>query len=291
MAITLNVIGAGRAGRTLARVLAAGGAVVIGDVFDEQRSVAAAAVEFIGGGRAAPALPAMQAAGAWMLTTTDANIVPAGKALAASGLLAAGDVVFHCSGATPSQALKDVMPATVAVASVHPLRSFADPATAAATFAGAYCAAEGDEAALARLTAAFESAGARVARIDARFKTVYHAASVIVCNYLAALMEAGLQSYIKAGLDRAAATRMMEPLVRETLDNIFKLGTADALTGPIARGDSAIVKRQIEALEQWNPAIAGVYRTLGSIAVELARGKTDSAALDDIARSLREPQR
>lgn len=290
MAITLNVIGAGRAGRTLARVLAAGGGCVIGDVYDEQHTVAKSAVEFIGGGRAVDCLTRMHAARAWMLTTTDAQIVTAGRELAASSLLADGDVVLHCSGATPSRALKEVMPGNVSVASIHPLRSFADPAAAAATFSGAYCAAEGDEAALAVLVPAFESAGAHVSRIDPHFKTIYHAASVIVCNYLAALMEAGLQSYVKAGLGREEATRMMEPLVRETLDNVFRLGTKDALTGPIARGDGFVVERQVEALEHWNPAIADVYRKLGLIAIELAQGKANPAALADIARSLRGPQ-
>jgi predicted short-subunit dehydrogenase-like oxidoreductase (DUF2520 family) len=227
----------------------------------------------------------MNKADVWMLTPPDDQIVACGRALAASGVLRESDVVFHCSGATPSSELKAAI-ATGAVASVHPLRSFADPAVAARTFKGTYCAAEGDAAALAVLTPAFEGAGAHVSRIDPAFKTIYHAASVIVCNYLAALMEAGLRSYAKAGLERDEALRMMEPLVRETLDNVFRIGTVDALTGPIARGDHAIVERQVAALGAWDANVAYVYRDLGRIALELAQaqGKADPAALAKIAR-------
>jgi len=184
--------------------------------------------------------------------------------------------------------LKAVIPAG-AVASVHPLRTFADPVVAARRFKGTYCAAEGDAAALAVLTPAFEAAGAHVSRIDPAFKTIYHAASVIVCNYLAALMEAGLRSYAKAGLERNEALRMMEPLVRETLDNVFRIGTVDALTGPIARGDHAVVERQVAALTAWDGNVADLYRELGRIALELAhaQGRADAGALAEIARVLK----
>jgi predicted short-subunit dehydrogenase-like oxidoreductase (DUF2520 family) len=288
MAITLNIIGGGRAGRTLARVFALSGAFAIGDVLDQTKALGANAVAFVGSGRAVGALAEMRGADAWMLTPPDDQIVACGKALAASRLLNAGNVVFHCSGASPSRDLAAVMPSNVPVASVHPLKSFADPALAAQTFRGTYCAAEGATAALAVLKPAFEAAGARVSEIDPAFKTIYHAASVIVCNYLAALMEVGLRSYEKSGLERGEALRMMEPLVRETVDNVFRLGTVEALTGPIARGDHAIVERQATALAAWNGNVADVYRDLGRIAVELAQaqGNADAAALAAIARTL-----
>jgi predicted short-subunit dehydrogenase-like oxidoreductase (DUF2520 family) len=285
---TLNVIGGGRAGRTLARVLSLQGAFAIGDVFDRSPDAGAAAVVFIGGGRAVAKMADMRAADVWMITPPDDQIVACGKALAASGLLKPDNVVFHCSGALPSRDLAAAMGDGTLVASVHPLKSFADPALASKTFDGTYCAAEGDAAALAVLKPAFESSGARVSEIDPQFKTVYHAASVIVCNYLASLMEVGLRSYEKSGFRRDDALNMMEPLVRETLDNVFRLGTVQALTGPIARGDHAVVARQVRALAAWDPRVAEIYKELGAVAVELSRaqGGADGAALDAIERML-----
>ena len=39
-----------------------------------------------------------------------------------------------------------------------------------------------------------------------------------------ALVETGLRCYEKAGLPRATALAMIEPMVRETVQNIFELG-------------------------------------------------------------------
>jgi predicted short-subunit dehydrogenase-like oxidoreductase (DUF2520 family) len=196
-------------------------------------------------------------------------------------VLRPGDVVFQCSGSLPSSELKAVAPQDVYVGSVHPLKSFAETAEAVRTFAGTPCAAEGDRAALQVLVPAFERIGGRVSEIDPRFKTIYHAASVIVCNYLAALLETGLRCYEKAALDRATAMRMMEPIVRETLENVLKLGTARALTGPIVRGDVTVVANHLRALDAWEPRVGAIYRELGAIALDLARerGEADTDAL------------
>ena len=284
----LNIIGCGRVGRTLAWLWGQSGAFEIGDVIDNTLAKSQAAVAFLGSGRAAGAIAQMRSADVWMLTPPDDQIVACCAALAVSGRLAAGNVVFHCSGALPSRDLAPAVGCGAAVASVHPLKSFADPAAAVLTFSGTDCAAEGDAAALAVLVPAFERIGAKVSEIDSGAKTIYHAASVIVCNYLTALLEAGLRCYEHAGFGRDDAQRMMEPLVRETLDNVFKLGTVQALTGPIARGDHAVVARQVEALDAWEPRIAAIYRRLGEVAVELAgaQGKADADALAAMARAL-----
>jgi predicted short-subunit dehydrogenase-like oxidoreductase (DUF2520 family) len=283
---TLNIIGCGRVGRALGRLWAHNDTFKIQDVLDCTLEKSESAVAFIGDGRAVDALAGMRRADVWMLTPPDDQIVACCTALAASGLLTAGNIMFHCSGALPSRDLAPAAACGAIVASVHPLKSFADPAVAAQTFRGTYCSAEGDARALVVLRPAFERIGGSVSDIDPGFKTIYHAASVIVCNYLTALLETGLRCYEKSGFERDTALRMMEPLVRETLDNVFSLGTVQALTGPIARGDHAVVARQVDALEAWEPGVAAIYRKLGAVAAELARaqGKADPAALAAIER-------
>ncbi len=286
---TLNIIGAGRVGRTLASLWEEKRTFVIGDVLDRTPAGAREAVAFIGDGRAVNNISEMQAADVWMLTPQDAAIVSCGDALAASGLLRAGDIVFHCSGAMPSTELKTALACGAHVAGVHPLKSFADPRDAVRNFTGTYCAAEGARDALEVLKPAFERIGARVSEIDAQFKTIYHTASVIVCNYLTALMEAGLKCYEKSGLPRETASAMMEPLVRETVDNVFRMGTVKALTGPIARGDHAVVAKQMQALAEWDPRLAVLYRELGAIAVDLSRaqGEAGGEALAELSKILK----
>ena len=285
----LNIIGPGRVGRTLGALLERAGLCTVQDVLSAEIATAESAVAFIGAGRAVRVLRDMHAANIWLLTPPDAAIASVATALAATGHLAKGDVVFHCSGSQPSSLLAPLLATGAWIASIHPLKSFPDPVAAVQSFKNTYCAAEGDATALAVLTPLFEQLGARVAVIDPAGKTLYHAASVLVCNDLTALMEAGLRAYEQAGIDRAMAQRMMEPLVRETLDNVFALGTTRALTGPVARGDADVLTRQIAALEGLDPRIADAYRALNRIALDLARqqGGASATALDAVERVLK----
>lgn len=288
MSKTINIIGPGRVGRTLGGLFHRAGLCVVQDLLSAEFATAQSAAAFIGAGHAVRRLGDMHPADFWLLTPPDGAIAPMATALAATGAVRAGDVVFHCSGAHPASMLAPLAGAAAQLASVHPLKSFADPALALETFAGTWCTMEGDAAALAVLRPLFEQLGARTAQIDPAGKTLYHAASVLVCNDLTALMEAGLRAYERAGLDRGTAQSMMEPLVRETLDNVFALGTVRALTGPVARGDAAVVSRQLEALDKLDPRIADAYRALNAIALDLARaqGGAAGAALDAVADAL-----
>lgn len=285
----LNIIGPGRVGRTLGALLQRDGLCVVQDVLSAEIATAESAVAFIGAGRAVRVLRDMRPARLWLLTPPDMAIAPVATALAASGQVRKGDVVFHCSGSQPSSLLAPLAATGALIASVHPLKSFADPEAAVTGFKSTYCAAEGDAAALAVLTPLFEQLGARVTVIDPGGKTLYHAASVLVCNDLTALMEAGLLAYERAGIERNTAQKMMEPLVRETLDNVFALGTTRALTGPVARGDAEVLARQLAALNTLDPRIAEAYRALNRIALDLARaqGGASAAALDAVEKTLK----
>ncbi len=293
MSKTLNIIGPGRAGRALGLVFHRAGLCTVQDLLGAEFATAQSAAEFIGSGHAVRRLGDMRAADFWMLTPPDGAIASMATALAATGAVRAGDIVFHCSGAQPASILAPLAAAGARVASVHPLKSFADPDRAAQSFAGTWCTAEGDAAALAVLQPLFGQLGARMAVIDPAGKTLYHAASVMVCNDLTALMEAGLRAYAGAGLYRATAQAMMEPLVRETLDNVFALGTVRALTGPVARGDAVVVARQLDALAALDPHIADAYRALNAIALDLARAQGGAAgtALDAVADVLHRDQK
>lgn len=288
----LNIIGCGRVGRTLAQLWRAQAVFDIGDVNDHSLEKSRAAVVFIGSGRACADINAMRPAGVWMLATPDDRIEDACRVLSDSAL-APGDIVFHCSGALPSTVLVAAAARGALTASVHPLKTFADPSAAVERFSGTHCAAEGDAAALALLTPAFERIGAQVFALDASAKTLYHAASVLVCNDLTALMEAGARVFAAAGLPRADALRRVEPLVRETLDNVFRMGTAAALTGPVARGDVAVVQRQLAALSAVDGNLAEIYRRLAVIAADLAkeRGGLPAATLAELAAALQNPRR
>lgn len=266
MAPVLNIVGAGKVGRVLGRLFASSGAFTLQDVLSRSGASAHGAVGFMGAGHAAAGLDQMRPAQVWMLAVSDDQIGPVCASLADAGMLD-GAVVFHCSGAKPSSVLQ--APGAF-VASVHPVRSFADPAQVAAGFAGTFCGIEGDPQALAMLQPALERIGARPVPIDAAAKTVYHAASVFASNYLVTVIDAALRAYRAAGIPDEVARQLAAPLATETLANVLRIGPEAALTGPIARGDVDTVARQQDALDQWDCGAGDLYRALAQATFTLA---------------------
>jgi predicted short-subunit dehydrogenase-like oxidoreductase (DUF2520 family) len=277
MAPTLNIVGAGRLGRVLGRLFAASGAFVVQDVLTRSTSSAIDAVGFIGAGRAVRGMHELRRADAVMFAVGDDQIEPACAALAAAvGQEHAldGVLVFHCSGALSSAALQAAARQGALTASVHPVRSFADPERVARDFAGTWCGLEGDARALALLAPALAAIGAQAVPIDAKAKTVYHAASVFASNYLVTVLDTALRAYQAAGIPQQVARELARPLALETLDNVFRLGPRAALSGPIARGDFATVARQQAALDGWDAQAGQLYRALAEATTALAISPT-----------------
>lgn len=272
MAPALNIVGAGHVGRVLGRLFAATGSYQIQDVLTRSHASALSATTFMQAGTAVADITALRRADVWMLAVGDDQIAPVCADLAATGLLQ-GAVVFHCSGARSSGALQAASDAGARVASVHPVRSFADPAAVAQDFAGTFCGVEGDTAALAALSPALAAIGARPVVIDAAAKTVYHAAAVFASNYLVTVIDAALRAWQAAGIPADVARELARPLATETLANVFRLGPETALSGPIARGDWATVKRQHEAVAGWDAASGALYSALADATTLLAQRK------------------
>ncbi|WP_426194610.1 Rossmann-like and DUF2520 domain-containing protein [Massilia sp. DWR3-1-1] len=266
---TLNLIGGGQLGRAMGRLLAATGVLTVQDVLTRSQASADQAVAFIGAGRAVATYAQLRPADMVLLAVSDDQIEAACAALALT--VGPGTLVFHCSGAKSSAVLAVAAARGALTASVHPVRSFADPARVAADFIGTFCGIEGDAAALALLAPVLEAIGARSVVIDAAAKTVYHAASVFASNYLVTVLDAALRAYQAAGIDAQVARELAGPLATETVRNVLRLGARPALSGPIARGDLATVARQQAALDGWDAPTGELYRALAAATVTLAR--------------------
>jgi predicted short-subunit dehydrogenase-like oxidoreductase (DUF2520 family) len=74
-----------------------------------------------------------------------------------------------------------------------------------------------------------------------------------------------------AGLDEEEALAGVLALARGTLANVEASGTAEALTGPFARGDEGTIARNRAALEALDAATLAVYDLLGARSRLLAR--------------------
>lgn len=285
MVTSLNIVGAGRVGKTFARLWVEAGRVRIQQIMNRSLVSGAAAATFIGEGTPVSDWHELEPADLCMVATNDSALGACAASLAASGTLRPGSVVFHCSGAVGYQVLSAVERVGARSARLHALLSFASPEKAVQTFAGTHCGLEGDAEAVRVLEALVQACGGHGFRMpDAGAGAVYyHTGAVLVSNYLVALFEAGLACLAKAGFAPSEASAMLRGLAAGTLENVCEFGTSAALTGPIARGDTEVVRSQFEALLASEPALADVYRSLGTLAVELSR-RQGSAPLANLAQ-------
>lgn len=266
---TLNLVGAGKLGQTLAHLWQSHGLFRIQQVLTRSLPTAQAACDFIGGGEAIVSMSELRPADLWLLATPDGDI--AGWASQLQPLLSSNSILFHCSGALNSDIL--LGQSGCAVASIHPIHSFATPEESVRNFAGSFCGYEGSEAALIVLKPAFEALGAQLFAIDGAHKTLYHAASVMACNYLVSLMDASLNCFAAAGVSRAQAQQLLLPITHQTLDNALRGSPGSALTGPISRGDVHTVEKQLSELQKLDPVLAALYAILGVQTVKVAEAQ------------------
>lgn len=286
---TLNIIGCGNVGKTLAHLWVKHGVFQIQDVCNRSLESAQAACAFIGQGNPIHSYEDLRHADVFLIGTADQSITDCCELLVASNVLEAGNIVFHCSGALPASILDSAKKTGALIASIHPIKSFADPSLCITNFAGTFCGAEGDADALDVLEKSFQAIGAQTLHVDSANKTFYHAASVVASNYLTSLLELSIQSYVKAGLTREQALKIIEPIAHGTIKNIIGLDTARALTGPIARGDVSTVSTQLNAFQDWKPEYGDLYRLLGGVALDLSVIKDAASpdSLDKIAKLLK----
>lgn len=276
----LNIIGGGQVGSSLGMAWA-GQVFTIGEVLCRSFESATCAAARINGARPVQSMSEMSPADLWLISTNDDAIESVARQLAELGTVRAGDIVFHPSGALSSTVLEPLHLTGAAVASVHPVKSFAGLSASTGVLAGTPCGYEGDPQALAVLLPAFAAAGGEPFPLAAKGKVLYHAGLSAVSNYLAVLVEMGAQLCHEAGVEREQALALFAPLMRGSLENIFRLGPSAALTGPIARGDAHSVAQHVQQLEQTRSPYTELYRKLGLVAADLAaeKGQADGTAI------------
>lgn len=279
--LRLTIIGCGNVGKSLGRLCSQAGVFEIGEILNQSLSSSKSAAQWIGSGNAISDITELEPADIFLITTNDDSIAATAKHIAEAAILRPGNIIFHCSGALSSAALSILKSSGALTASIHPVKSFATPCESLSDFRGTFCGCEGDTKALEILQPALESIGATTFSVDSEQKSLYHAASVISCNYLTSLLEVSAQTYQQAGIPREIAMQILQPIVQGTVDTIFKHGTTKALTGPIARGDVNTVKTQLAALTEWNPAYAEIYKSLGLVACNLS-SQLGNASIEDL---------
>jgi predicted short-subunit dehydrogenase-like oxidoreductase (DUF2520 family) len=273
---TVAVVGTGKVGTAMAHLLSGRGydVVAVADLSGEARERAASlsgAVAYASDEEAAAAAQVI------IITTPDGAIADTCAAIARAVPLE-GKKVIHMSGALSLEALAPARARGADVLSIHPMQTFADLSGAekslpASTF-GVTC-----DPAMA------DWAQTLVAALDGRMlvvpdedKVLYHAAAAIACNLLAMVEYGAFVISRKLSFSDDSSARALTPLAAATVENVSRLGPAEALTGPLARGDEETLRAHIKALEALDPELASMYRAVSRWGLKLVEERGELAA-------------
>ncbi len=277
---TLNVVGAGRVGQTLAHLWHTQQVFEVQQVLTRTPHSASDACTFIGAGQPTAKLHDLRGADVWMLAVPDAALAQAATDLAAhaqvQGLPPA--VVFHCSGALTAAHLAPLVALGWQAASAHCILSFATPASAVQQFTGTACALEGQTNACVILREAFTRIGAGCFDVASAQKVLYHAAAVFATNFLPVLQTVAEDAWRATGVPAALIPSLRSSLLTNAVANINRLGPAGALTGPAARGDVAAIALQAQVVNAWDPQAGAAYEALSALALRIANTSKDTSA-------------
>ena len=184
-----------------------------------------------------------------------------------------GQGVVHCSGATSTEVLQPAFRQGALTGALHPLQTFAgldEPEDAAARLSSVTFAVSGQGWLASFLQELASELGGRPVSISNADRPLYHAAAVLACPLLAAVMQAAVEVWQAMGFTAEQAVESLYPLCKGTVENVARQGAAASLTGPTVRGDVATIRSHLEALFQRLPHLVPLYGALVRASLPLA---------------------
>ncbi len=176
-----------------------------------------------------------------------------------------GPAVVHCAGALELTALNAPVRG-----SFHPLVAVSSPQD---SLEGGWVAVSASDAKLLRtLKAMAKALKMNAFEVPESGRARYHAGAVMSAGLVIALLDAAVEA---TGLPRRVAEQALIALTKSALAGATQRGLAKSMTGPIVRGDAAVVQRHLDALP---PELRELYRQLSKRVLKLAPSAGEALA-------------
>lgn len=270
----LGFIGAGRLARCVAQRFAQAGFPVVAVASRTPASAAALAARIDGCRALASPQDVVDAADLIFLTVPDDHLAASAALLRFDASRAAGQALVHCSGASSVDLLDPAKRQGAATGGFHPLYLFGGADADLTRIDGCSVTIEADgalHAVLARLAAAL---GCHPLSIPAGGRMLYHAAAHYAASFALCGLAEAVDLWRTLGFDEDAALRALLPMLAGTIETARDKGLSNALAGPVSRGDTGIVERQLALLEARGGDHATLYALMTRRAVALAARRT-----------------
>lgn len=288
----INIIGCGRAAGSLASLWRQSGIVEVGGIVNRSLESSERAVHLLGGGTAYGSVDELPPAQFWLIGSTDNEIEHVARTLAASRHALRGTLVFHLAGRFGLDVLQAVSDRQALIAALHPVRSLTHKQLTIEDFSGTACVAEGSGAALERLAPLVTAVGGTFLPVTSIERGLYHAAVAVISNITKAVAWKAQKWQVRAGLPEDTAAAVTHQLLNSTMEDLFRSGARQSITGPIVRGDTTTIAAHIDAVREAYPDDLEIYRVLIRTVLDLAVDRGDlseetQARFDELLRDQR----
>lgn len=278
------VIGPGRVGTLLGIALARAGhrVVAVAGGRDASRT------EFcrlIAGVRDREPAEAAADADLVLLTTPDDVIEEVVTDLARRDAVREGQRIVHTAGTRGLAPLRRAALAGASVAACHPAQAVPSGTTDPDHLVGAAWAVTAPVRDLPWARDFVVQLGGDPHEVADDDRVLYHAGLVLGSNAVAASVALARQLLLASRIEDPGA--FLAPLVHRSVDNVLASG-AQAVTGPVVRGDVGTVRRHLEHLDADLPEVAAGYRRLTRVILDVVRPALDDRTVRALLQALSE---
>jgi predicted short-subunit dehydrogenase-like oxidoreductase (DUF2520 family) len=273
----ISIVGAGKVGTVLGRILVENGEKIVCIVSRTKKS-AQSAGRFLHCRNVSDSLDAIPATTDLIyITTPHAAVEDVATNLSKFKHLDFKRLsVCHASGMLTARALEPLRKRGAAVFSFHPLQTFPRdfaPKDIAPTARGIYFAVDGTPQAIKQAKSFARKLEGRVMVIRPELRVFYHAACVVASNHLTGLLSVLESMFGRLGSGEKDFFAVFQPIIFSTLRNVKLTSPMAALSGPVARGGVETVADHFASIKAVAPQLLPYFGTLTLETVKLAERK------------------
>ncbi len=273
--LRVALVGPGRVGTSLARWATARGATLTW-VAASRASGADSLARELGAQPCAASDLSSEGLDLLLLAVPEPALEPLARSLA---LRPQADCALHTAGGSGAEVLEPLRAGGTRVGTLHPLKAFPRAAAGLAEADGIFLALDGDPEAIElgrRLASAW---AARSGVVPAPKRPLYHLAASLAAGGVTTLLAVAAAIARAADLPAEVVGGYVE-LARGAVEAAGRVSTpAEAITGPVSRGEAETVEAQLGILREVLPELAA---TVEAVALETLRQVRASAPASQV---------